>query len=298
MNTEETIKRDNAYVLHTYARSPVALVAGEGMVARDAEGRQYLDFTSGIGVNSLGYCHPAWVRAVAGQAAALQHTSNLYYTEPCGALAQALCARTGLDAVFFGNSGAEANEGAIKCARKYSVDTYGPARNKVITLVNSFHGRTLATLTATGQDVFHHDFGPFPANFDYVPAGDFAALEKAADADTCAVMRCRRRQPGEGKRCSCQHFFGERILLLNPQLSANDFIADADVRQSPLHTNGNRDIFVIWLVALRRHNFMDIIIAVINPGPCCYAVGIRGQNGNLLTVFRLGPRISPRRFHQ
>lgn len=188
MNTEETIKRDNAYVLHTYARSPVALVAGEGMVARDAEGRQYLDFTSGIGVNSLGYCHPAWVRAVAGQAAALQHTSNLYYTEPCGALAQALCARTGLDAVFFGNSGAEANEGAIKCARKYSVDTYGPARNKVITLVNSFHGRTLATLTATGQDVFHHDFGPFPANFDYVPAGNFAALERAADADTCAVM--------------------------------------------------------------------------------------------------------------
>ena len=188
MNTEKVISRDNDYILHTYARSPVALVAGEGMVARDAEGRQYLDFTSGIGVNSLGYCHPAWVRAVAGQAAVLQHTSNLYYTEPCGALAQTLCARTGLDAVFFGNSGAEANEGAIKCARKYSVDTYGPARNKVITLVNSFHGRTLATLTATGQDVFHHDFGPFPANFDYVPAGDFAALEKAADADTCAVM--------------------------------------------------------------------------------------------------------------
>ena len=188
MNTEKVISRDNDYILHTYARSPVALVAGEGMVARDAEGRQYLDFTSGIGVNSLGYCHPAWVRAVAGQAAALQHTSNLYYTEPCGALAQALCARTGLDAVFFGNSGAEANEGAIKCARKYSVDTYGPDRNKVITLVNSFHGRTLATLTATGQDVFHHDFGPFPANFDYVPAGDFAALEKAADASACAVM--------------------------------------------------------------------------------------------------------------
>ena len=90
--------------------------------------------------------------------------------------------------MFFGNSGAEANEGAIKCARKYSVDTYGESRNKVITLVNSFHGRTLATLTATGQDVFHHDFGPFPGNFDYVPAGDFAALEKAADKNTCAVM--------------------------------------------------------------------------------------------------------------
>lgn len=188
MNTEETIKRDNAYVLHTYARSPVALVAGEGMVARDAEGRQYLDFTSGIGVNSLGYCHPAWVRAVAGQAAALQHTSNLYYTEPCGALAQALCARTGLDAVFFGNSGAEANEGAIKCARKYSVDTYGPARNKVITLVNSFHGRTLATLTATGQDVFHHYFFPFTEGFQYAAPNDLDAIRALDDGTVCAVM--------------------------------------------------------------------------------------------------------------
>ena len=188
MNTEETIKRDNAYVLHTYARSPVALVAGEGMVARDAEGRRYLDFTSGIGVNSLGYCHPAWVRAVAGQAAALQHTSNLYYTEPCGALAQALCARTGLDAVFFGNSGAEANEGAIKAARKYSFDKYGADRYNVITLVNSFHGRTIATLTATGQGVFHNYFGPFNEGFQYVKAGDIDALTEMVDRHTCAVM--------------------------------------------------------------------------------------------------------------
>ena len=188
MQTEKVIKRDNKYVLHTYARSRVVLAEGHGMTAADPEGKRYLDFTSGIGVNSLGYCHPAWVKAVAEQAATLQHTSNLYYTAPDGKLAKKLCRRTGLDAVFFGNSGAEANEGAIKCARKYSVDTYGENRNKVITLVNSFHGRTLATLTATGQDVFHHDFGPFPANFDYVPAGDFAALEKATDADTCAVM--------------------------------------------------------------------------------------------------------------
>ena len=184
MNTEKVISRDNDYILHTYGRSQIVLAEGEGMTARDADGKSYLDFTSGIGVNSLGYCHPAWVRAVADQAARLQHTSNLYYTAPDGKLAKKLCRRTGLDAVFFGNSGAEANEGAIKCARKYSVDTYGESRNKVITLVNSFHGRTLATLTATGQDVFHHDFGPFPGNFDYVPAGDFAALEKAADRPT------------------------------------------------------------------------------------------------------------------
>lgn len=188
MNTEKTIKRDNEFILHTYGRSQVVLAKGAGMTATDADGKEYLDFTSGIGVNSLGYCHPAWVKAVADQAATLQHTSNLYYTAPDGKLAKKLCRRTGLDAVFFGNSGAEANEGAIKCARKYSVDTYGKSRSKVITLVNSFHGRTLATLTATGQDVFHHDFGPFPGNFDYVPAGDFDALKQAADENTCAVM--------------------------------------------------------------------------------------------------------------
>ena len=132
MNTEKVISRDNDYILHTYGRSQVVLAEGEGMTARDADGKSYLDFTSGIGVNSLGYCHPAWVRAVADQAATLQHTSNLYYTAPDGKLAKKLCRRTGLDAVFFGNSGAEANEGAIKCARKYSVDTYGESRNKVI----------------------------------------------------------------------------------------------------------------------------------------------------------------------
>ena len=188
MNTQAIIARDDANVLHTYGRSPIALVEGRGMYARDAEGREYLDFTSGIGVNALGFCHPAWVQAVSAQAARLQHTSNLYYTEPCGALAEELCRRTGLDAVFFGNSGAEANEGAIKAARKYSVDTYGPGRSKVLTLVNSFHGRTLATLTATGQEVFHRDFGPFPEQFAYVPAGDLTALREAAGDDTCAVL--------------------------------------------------------------------------------------------------------------
>ena len=188
MNTQAIIARDDANVLHTYGRSPIALVEGRGMYAFDAEGREYLDFTSGIGVNALGFCHPAWVAAVSAQAGRLQHTSNLYYTEPCGALAAELCRRTGLDAVFFGNSGAEANEGAIKAARKYSVDTYGPGRSKVLTLVNSFHGRTLATLTATGQEVFHRDFGPFPEQFGYVPAGDFGALEAAAGPDTCAVL--------------------------------------------------------------------------------------------------------------
>ena len=188
MQTEKVIRRDLKYIMHTYNRSPLVLERGMGMTAYDAEGNAYLDFTSGIGVNSLGYCHPAWAAAVAEQAGRLQHTSNLYYTAPDAKLAKRLCRRTGMDQVFFGNSGAEANEGAIKCARKYSVTTFGPDRNKVLTLVNSFHGRTLATLTATGQDVFHRDFGPFPGNFAYVAANDFDALKAAADDTVCAVM--------------------------------------------------------------------------------------------------------------
>lgn len=189
MNREKVMTRDDSYVLHTYARSPLVIERGEGMIARDASGKAYLDFTSGIGVNSLGFAHPAWLAAVTEQAARVQHTSNLYYTAPCGRLAKRLCARTGMDKVFFGNSGAEANEGAIKFARKYSVDHYGEGRSRVVTLQNSFHGRTLATLTATGQDAFHHDFGPFPEDFVYVPAGDLDALAAAAgDGRTCAVM--------------------------------------------------------------------------------------------------------------
>ena len=188
MNSEKLIKRDEKYILHTYARSPLALVRGEGMTAYDAEGKAYLDFTSGIGVNSLGFCHPAWTAAVAAQAGALQHISNLYVTAPDAKLAKKLCKRTGMDKVFFGNSGAEANEGAIKAARKYSVDRYGEGRSKVATLVNSFHGRTLATLAATGQEVFHKDFGPFPGNFVYLPAGDFDALTAADDGTLCAVV--------------------------------------------------------------------------------------------------------------
>lgn len=189
MNREKVITRDDDYVLHTYARSPLVIERGEGLIARDAGGKAYLDFTSGIGVNSLGFAHPAWLRAVTEQAGMVQHTSNLYYTAPCGRLAKRLCARTGFDKVFFGNSGAEANEGAIKFARKYSVDHYGEGRSRVVTLQNSFHGRTLATLTATGQDAFHHDFGPFPEDFVYVPAGDLDGLAAAAgDGRTCTVM--------------------------------------------------------------------------------------------------------------
>ena len=188
MDSEKVIKRDNDYVLHTYNRNPIALEKGHGLYAEGPEGQKYLDFTSGIGVNSLGYCDVDWAEAVSEQAHKLQHTSNLYYTAPCGKLAKKLCKRTGMSKVFFGNSGAEANEGAIKAARKYSVDHYSKDRTTVITLVNSFHGRTIATLTATGQEAFHNYFGPFNEGFLYAPAGDMEALEELVDRTTCAVM--------------------------------------------------------------------------------------------------------------
>ena len=188
MDSEKVIKRDNEYVLHTYNRNPIALEKGHGLYAAGPEGQKYLDFTSGIGVNSLGYCDMTWAEAVSEQAHKLQHTSNLYYTAPCGKLAKKLCKRTGMSKVFFGNSGAEANEGAIKAARKYSFDKYGADRYNVITLVNSFHGRTIATLTATGQGVFHNYFGPFNEGFQYVKAGDIDALTEMVDRHTCAVM--------------------------------------------------------------------------------------------------------------
>ena len=188
MDSEKVIKRDGEYVLHTYNRNPIVLEKGHGLRAAGPEGQQYLDFTSGIGVNSLGYCDLDWAEAVSEQAHKLQHTSNLYYTAPCGKLAKKLCKRTGMSKVFFGNSGAEANEGAIKAARKYSVDHYRKDRTTVITLVNSFHGRTIATLTATGQEVFHQYFGPFNDGFQYVPAGDINSLTELVDRHTCAIL--------------------------------------------------------------------------------------------------------------
>ncbi len=190
MTSEQIKQLDGEYVLQTYGRFDLCLVEGKGCRAKDPEGNEYLDLGSGIGVNSLGWCDDAWATAVAAQAAKLQHTSNLYYTEPGSRLAAALCQRTGLARVFFANSGAEANEGAIKAARKYSKLKYGEGRHTVLTLKNSFHGRTLATLTATGQDAFHKDFDPFLPGIVNVEAGDIGALRAAVDGDDkiCAVM--------------------------------------------------------------------------------------------------------------
>ena len=179
---------DKQYVANTYGRFPVAIKEGKGALCKDFDGKEYIDFSSGIGVNSLGFCDEGWINAVTKQLATLQHISNLYYTEPCINVAKLLCEKTGMKKVFFSNSGAESNEGAIKCARKYSYTKYGEGRNKVITLVNSFHGRTVTTLAATGQDVFHKYFFPFTEGFQYVEANNLDALKEVLDGSVCAVM--------------------------------------------------------------------------------------------------------------
>lgn len=181
---------DSRYVAHTYARAPVTFVRGEGCHLYDEAGKSYIDMGSGIAVSALGYGDEGWVAAVSAQAGQLAHASNLYHTAPQALLAQRLCERTGMKRVFFGNSGAEANECAIKAARRYSALKHGEnVRPVILTLENSFHGRTLATLAATGQDVFHHDFGPFPEGFRHIPANDVAALKTALDVgDVCALL--------------------------------------------------------------------------------------------------------------
>lgn len=185
MNTKE---KDLKYIMHTYGRYDVVLAKGKGAVAYDEDGKRYIDVASGIGVNSLGFCDDGWVKAVTEQASTIQHMSNYFYCEQASTLAERLCTLTGLAKVCFGNSGAEANECAIKIARKYSFDKYGEGRNEIITLKNSFHGRTVTTLAATGQDVFHNYFFPFTEGFKYVEAGDMDALKNAVSDKTCAVM--------------------------------------------------------------------------------------------------------------
>ena len=188
MNSQEIKALTSQYIMNTYGRFPVALDHGQGATLYDPEGNAYIDFASGIGVASLGYGDPDWVKAITDQAQKLGHTSNLFYTEAPARLAQILCQRTGMAGVFFANGGGEANEGMIKLARKYSFDKYGKGRATIVTLKNSFHGRTITTLMATGQEVFHNYFFPFTEGFRYADANDMASLEAVAGDDVCAVM--------------------------------------------------------------------------------------------------------------
>lgn len=187
MTFEELKGMDETYVMHTYGRFPVDIDHGEGATLYSLSGKKYIDFTSGIGVNSLGYGNPKWISAITEQIGKLGHISNLFYTQPGALLAKELCTRTGMSKVFFGNSGAEANEAMMKVARKYSFDKYGKGRATILTLNHSFHGRTMATITATGQPHYHDYFFPFLEGFRYADP-TLESIQAQAGEDVCAVM--------------------------------------------------------------------------------------------------------------
>ena len=191
------INKDKEYVAGTYARFPLEISEGNGALMYDEEGNEYIDLGSGIAVNSFGVADDAWLEAITVQASMLGHTSNLYYTKPCADLAEMLCNRTGMKKVFFSNSGAEANECAIKAARKWALVNKGEGNHTIITLKNSFHGRTITTLAATGQDTFHTDFGPFPEGFVYAEANNLESVKELAESNNCAAIMMETVQ-GEG----------------------------------------------------------------------------------------------------
>lgn len=188
MNSNEIKALDKEKIVSTYNRYDLVADSGKGAVCTSKDGKEYIDFTSGIGVNSLGFCDEGWIAAVSRQLNKLQHSSNLFYTEPQVKVAEMLTERTGLSKVFFGNSGAEANEAAMKAAKKYGNTVKGNGANKIVTLVNSFHGRTMATITATGQDAYHKFFMPFIDGYVYCEANDIEMLDKLAADDVCAIM--------------------------------------------------------------------------------------------------------------
>ena len=228
-----TIEKFNENVMQTYGRYPVVSEQGENCVCTDENGKTYIDFGSGIGTNSLGYCNEKWTEAVCKQVKTIQHTSNYYYTKVQAEFAEMLCSATGYSKVFFGNSGAEANECAIKIARKYSFDKYGMGRSNIITLKHSFHGRTMCTLSATGQDVFHNYFFPFVEGFINVEANNISDLKEKLDDSVCAVML--EYVQGEGGVIALDKDFVDAVYEL---CSEKDILVIADEVQTGIGRTG------------------------------------------------------------
>ena len=256
MTSNELKNLTHQYVMNTYGRFPVAVERGEGARLYDFEGNEYIDFTSGIGVTDLGYGYQPWVDAIAAQAKQLGHVSNLFYTETPAKLAEILCKRTGMSCVFYANGGGEANEGMIKLARKYSFDKYGEGRSTIITLQNSFHGRTITTLKATGQDVFHQFFFPFTEGFRYAEANDLASLEAVAGDDVCAVMV--ELVQGEGGVLPLDY---EYVQALKKLCEERDWLLLTDEVQTGVGRTGK-------LFAFQQYDLL--------PDVCSFAKGIAG----------------------
>lgn len=228
-----TIDNFNEHIMHTYGRYPLVVSEGSGRRCTGEDGKKYLDFGSGIGVNSLGFCDEKWADAVCTQVRSVQHTSNYYYTKVQADFAAALCSISGYSRIFFGNSGAEANECAIKIARKYSFDKYGKGRHNIITLVNSFHGRTVTTLSATGQDVFHNYFFPFTEGFVNVEANNIDDLKNKLDDAVCAVML--EYVQGEGGVIALDQVFVDAVYEL---CAEKDVLVIADEVQTGVGRTG------------------------------------------------------------
>lgn len=234
MTSQQLMALDSETVMQTYGRFPLAIDHGDGATLYSPEGKAYIDFTSGIGVNCLGYGNKKWLEAVTTQAAKLQHISNLYYTEPYIRLAQALTSRTNMKRAFFANGGGEANEGLIKLCRKYSYDKYGPGRNTIITLKDSFHGRTVTTLAATGQDAFHQYFFPFTEGFVYADANDISSIKALDDGSVCAVML--ELVQGEGGVLPLDYDFVQQVKTLCEE---KDWILAVDEVQTGVGRTGS-----------------------------------------------------------
>ena len=226
MNT--IFETDKEYIANTYSRFPVALCEGKGSLVKDIDGKEYIDLSTGIAVNTFGFADEEWKKAVINQLDCIQHTSNLYYSEPCVKLARLLCEKTGMKKVFFSNSGAEANECAIKIARKYAADKKGSEYNTIVTLVNSFHGRTVTTLAATGQDVFHKDFLPLTEGFVYAKANDLEDLVAKVKENKCAAIMFECVQ-GEGGVLPLTKEFVDGIVNLAEE---NDLLVVCDEVQT------------------------------------------------------------------
>ena len=256
MTSDQLISLDSGCVMQTYGRFPVAIDHGEGSTLYAPEGKAYIDFTSGIGVNCLGYGNGPWLEAITAQAAKLAHISNLYYSEPYIALAEQLTSRTGMKRAFFANGGGEANEGMIKLCRKYSFDKYGPGRSTIITLKDSFHGRTVTTLAATGQDVFHQYFFPFTEGFQYAAANDIDSVKALDDGTVCAVML--ELVQGEGGVLPLDQAFVDQVKAL---CAEKDWLLAVDEVQTGVGRTGS-------LFCFQQYG--------LTPDVCSFAKGIGG----------------------
>ena len=207
-----TFELDKTYIAGTYKRFPIEIFSGKGSLVKDVDGKEYIDMGSGIAVTSFGVADEDWIAAVEKQIRSVQHMSNLYYTAPCAKLAEALCRKTGMAKVFFSNSGAEANECAIKAARKWAAEHKGPACSTIVTLENSFHGRTLTTLSATGQEHYHELYQPLTPGFASFPAGNLDALKKRCAGGTVAAIMIECVQ-GEGGVVALDPGFVRELVL-------------------------------------------------------------------------------------